>query len=74
VRHYGGAEDTRALRRDYDAERERVDALTAALVDVTRRLASPPPEAVTYSASFPSGLPEETVADALRRAKKDDQR
>jgi hypothetical protein len=25
--HYSGAEDTRALRRDYDAERKRVDLL-----------------------------------------------
>ncbi|MFF5261349.1 hypothetical protein ACFY4C_20595 [Actinomadura viridis] len=29
--HYKGAEDTRALRRDYDAERERVDRLTETL-------------------------------------------
>lgn len=68
--HYSGVEDTRALRRDYDAERARVDTLTAALVDVTRRLAEPPREAVTYSAAFPGGLPEETVASALDRAKR----
>jgi hypothetical protein len=72
--HYSGVDDTRALRRDYDAERARVDNLTAALVEVTHRLAEPPREAVTYSTSFPGGLPEETVADALRRAKKDSQR
>lgn len=30
-RHYEGAEDTRALRRDYDAERKRVDQLAGAL-------------------------------------------
>jgi hypothetical protein len=29
--HYGGTGDTRALRRDYDAERARVDRLIAAL-------------------------------------------
>lgn len=67
--HYSGVEDTRALRRDYDAERKRVDTLTAALADVTRRLAEPPREAVTYSASFPGGLPEEDVTSALKRAK-----
>lgn len=39
TRHFHGAEDTRALRRDYDCERERVDVLTGALVDVTRTLA-----------------------------------
>lgn len=27
LRHYAGAEDTRTLRRDYDAERARVDGL-----------------------------------------------
>lgn len=27
TRHYNGAEDTRALRRDYDSERSRVDGL-----------------------------------------------
>lgn len=32
--HYGGTGDTRALRRDYDAERARVDRLITAL---TRR-------------------------------------
>ena len=31
TRHYHGAEDTRALRRDYDAERERVDKLISML-------------------------------------------
>ena len=71
TRHYGGADDTRALRRDYDDERKRVDALTTALVDVTRRLGEPPREAVAYSADFPGGLPEETVASALERAKRD---
>ena len=41
VRHYNGAEDTRALRRDYDAERMRVDTLTSALMNVTQMLATP---------------------------------
>ncbi len=36
VRHYQGAEDTRQLRKDYDAERKRVDDLTNALVDIAR--------------------------------------
>jgi hypothetical protein len=39
TRHFHGAEDTRALRRDYDVERERVDLLTGALVDVAQTLA-----------------------------------
>lgn len=40
VRHYQGAEDTRALRRDYDAERARVDQLTASLSMVAHALAN----------------------------------
>ncbi|MCW2915521.1 MAG: hypothetical protein JWN52_3589 [Actinomycetia bacterium] len=36
--HYGGAEDTRALRRDYDAERRRVDDLTASLAAIAQSL------------------------------------
>lgn len=32
VRFYDGGEDTRNLRRDYDAERARVDRLIAALI------------------------------------------
>lgn len=39
VHHYQGAEDTRALRRDYDNERKRVDELTQVIADVTRTLA-----------------------------------
>jgi hypothetical protein len=35
-RHYEGAEDTRALRRDYDAERKRVDTLIGHLSGVLR--------------------------------------
>lgn len=38
VRHYQGAEDTRALRQDYNAERKRVDELTRTLGDVARTL------------------------------------
>lgn len=34
VRHYNGAEDTRALRKDYDDERKRVDRLTAAVIAI----------------------------------------
>jgi hypothetical protein len=33
MRYYQGAEDTRALRKDYDAERARADKLTTALID-----------------------------------------
>lgn len=40
TRHYQGAEDTRALRRDYDAERKRVDQLTATLGTIASSLAS----------------------------------
>jgi len=39
TRHYQGAEDTRALRRDYDAERKRVDLLIGHLASVTGALA-----------------------------------
>ncbi len=41
TRHYCGAEDTRALRRDYEAERKRVDGLIGDLAAVTRALAEP---------------------------------
>lgn len=37
VEHYQGAEDTRALRRDYDHERQRVDRLVDALIESNRR-------------------------------------
>ena len=40
VRHYNGAEDTRSLRRDYDAERKRVDEQAKLIADVARTLAS----------------------------------
>lgn len=39
VRHYNGAEDTRALRRDYDAERKRVDEQSKVIADIARTLA-----------------------------------
>lgn len=39
VEHYQGAEDTRALRRDYDAERKRVDEHAATIKDIARTLA-----------------------------------
>jgi hypothetical protein len=42
TRYYHGAEDTRALRKDYDAERARVDKLTATLGDVVKALVSEP--------------------------------
>ena len=37
TRWYHGAEDTRALRRDYDAERQRVDKLTDAVIGIAAR-------------------------------------
>lgn len=39
TRHFHGAEDTRALRRDYDAERRRVDEQAKVIADVARALA-----------------------------------
>lgn len=43
TQHYRGAEDTRALRRDYDAERKRVDDLTKTIGDVARTLSAATP-------------------------------
>jgi hypothetical protein len=40
TRYYHGAEDTRALRKDYDAERSRVDKLTDAVIGLAHRLVS----------------------------------
>jgi hypothetical protein len=40
TRYYHGAEDTRALRRDYDDERKRVDRLTSILGDLAKALVS----------------------------------
>jgi len=40
TRYYSGAEDTRALRKDYDAERGRVDKLTDAVIGLAHRLVS----------------------------------
>jgi len=39
--HYQGVEDTRALRRDYDAERKRVDQLAGTLSTLALKLAEP---------------------------------
>lgn len=39
VEHYQGAEDTRALRRDYDAERKRVDDYAETIRDIARAMA-----------------------------------
>lgn len=39
ARHYHGTENTRTLRKDYEAERRRVDQLTAALAGVAQTLA-----------------------------------
>ena len=43
TRHYHGSEDTRALRRDYDDERKRVDRLADALVVIARQATVPLP-------------------------------
>ena len=40
TRHFHGAEDTRALRKDYDAERSRADLMARALIDVSLTLAT----------------------------------
>jgi hypothetical protein len=40
TRHFHGAEDSRALRRDYDAERRRVDEQAKVIADVVRALAA----------------------------------
>ena len=37
VEHFQGADDTRALRRDYDHEKQRVDRLVDALIESNRR-------------------------------------
>lgn len=39
VRFYQGSEDTRALRRDYDAERKRVDTQAQVIADIAQTLA-----------------------------------
>ena len=52
MQHYQGAEDTRALRRDYDAERARVDKLTDALIGIAGELASPAVELPDPLAGF----------------------
>lgn len=39
VRHYQGTEDTRALRRDYDNERKRVDEQNKVIADIALTLA-----------------------------------
>jgi len=39
VEHYNGADDTRALRRDYEAERKRVDTQAATISDTLVALA-----------------------------------
>ena len=52
TRHYHGADDSRALRRDYDAERVRVDRLTEAVCGLAATLAQPPePERVALRAA-----------------------
>lgn len=39
--HFHGTDDARALRRDYDAERARVDKLTDAVIGMAYVLAAP---------------------------------
>ena len=53
TRHYHGAEDTRALRRDYDDERKRVDRLIGDLSVIARQATAPsPPTQVLPSAQL----------------------
>ncbi|WP_042400070.1 hypothetical protein [Streptacidiphilus carbonis] len=40
MRYYHGAEDSRALRRDYEAERKRVDTQADVIADIARSLAA----------------------------------
>lgn len=40
MHHYQGAEDTRQIRRDYDAERKRVDEQAKVIGDIARTLAA----------------------------------
>lgn len=37
IGYFGGVDDQRLLRRDYDAERGRVDKLTGALIEIATR-------------------------------------
>jgi hypothetical protein len=56
-RHFDGAEDMRALRRDYDAERQRVDRLTGALIQLAAGLlADPAPHVETVAQNHLAGL------------------
>jgi hypothetical protein len=45
--HFHGAEDTRALRRDYDGERKRVDDLIGHLAVIAKQVTAPPPSPLT---------------------------
>ena len=47
TRHYSGTEDTRALRRDYDDERQRVDRLIGDLSVIARQATAPPSPMIT---------------------------
>lgn len=49
TRHYHGADDSRALRRDYDAERGRVDKLTDALIGVAQYSLARPAQGASAS-------------------------
>lgn len=43
TRHYSGTEDTRALRKDYDDERKRVDKLAETLSVIAKQATAPQP-------------------------------
>jgi hypothetical protein len=63
--HFHGAEDTRALRRDYDSERQRVDKLTDTLSRLAGKLAeTAPAPPVADPAVSAGGL--RAYANALR--------
>jgi hypothetical protein len=51
--HFHGAEDTRALRKDYDAERKRVDGLIGTVTHLAGVLAEPAPAQYRMSTERP---------------------
>lgn len=56
TRHYHGAEDSRALRRDYDDERKRVDRLAGILGSVVHALAARAPAVADPEPLAPGGV------------------
>lgn len=70
TRHYHGAEDTRALRRDYDDERKRVDRLTETLSVIARQATAPAPATTTQrTEQEPSWLSRLPTSRSSRRSR-----